>query len=451
MQSPALMTDLYELTMAASYFEHGINGQATFSLFIRDYPAHRNYFVAAGLSDVIDYLSRFKFSESDIDYLHTTGLFKDDFLDYLKGVRFTGELMALPEGTIFFEGEPILEVTGPLLDTQLLETFVINAINLQTMIASKSARVVQAAKGRRVVDFGLRRTQGLEAGLKAARATYITGYAGTSNVLAGKVYGIPVVGTMAHSYITAFEREIDAFRFFARSFPKNTVLLIDTYDTIEGAHKAARVGREMAERGEQLRGVRLDSGDMAALSREVRRILDEEGAGEVLIFASGGFDEYKLAEVLDAGAAIDSFGVGTKVGVSADAPYLDIAYKLVMIEGRPVMKLSKGKKTLVGPKQVHRFLSAEGVMREDVISLRDEVIPGGQPLLTLAMAGGEPVAEAESLETIRERFQTQLAALPDEAKRLREAYRYPVRLSEGLISLQERVQQRIEERELGES
>lgn len=451
MEPRALITDLYELTMAASYFDHGVNGQATFSLFIRDYPANRNYYVAAGLHQVIDYLTRFKFDPCDIDYLRSTGLFKDEFLDYLAGMRFSGDLVALPEGTIFFEGEPILEVTGPLLETQLMETFIINAINLETMIASKSARVMEAAQGRRVVDFGLRRTQGLDAGLKAARATYLTGYAGTSNVLAGKLYGIPVVGTMAHSYVTAFEREIEAMRRFAQSFPENAVLLIDTYDTLEGAHKAAKVAREMTERGQRLRGVRLDSGDMAALSVEVRRILDEEGGEEVLIFASGGFDEYKLAEVIGAGAKIDSFGVGTKVSVSADAPYLDISYKLVMIDNRPVIKLSKGKKTLVGPKQVHRFNDARGIMSHDVISLRDEAVPGGQPLLETVMTAGRPVAEPESLDAIRERFQGQQASLPPAARSLHLDYAHPVRWSEELVSLQEQVEQHIEERELGES
>jgi len=451
MHFEALTTDLYELTMAASYFEHGLNGQATFSLFIRAYPPHRNFFVAAGLADLVEYLESFQFTSSDLDYLHSTKLFKDDFLDYLRTVRFTGRLMALPEGTIFFADEPILEIDGSLLEAQLLESVVINIINLQTMIATKAARVVQAAGGRRVVDFSLRRTQGIEAGLKVARSCYLAGYAGSSNVLAGKLYGVPVVGTMAHSYVAAYEREIEAYRAFVQSFPANAVLLIDTYDTVEGAHKAVKVGREMKERGQRLRGVRLDSGDLVTLSHEVRRVLDEGGFQEALIFASGGFDEYKVSEVLKAGAAIDSFGVGTKVGVSADAPYLDISYKLVMIEGRPVMKLSKGKKTLVGPKQIHRLSDSGGRFHEDILSLREEDVAGGEPLLRRIMDQGLRAAPVEALTDIRDRFQAQLKRLPRNMNDLEASVRYPVRLSEGLSSLQERVEQRIEERELGES
>ena len=449
--SLALMTDLYELTMAASYFDHGRNGRATFSLFIRDYPPHRGYFVAAGLADLVDYLERFRFTSSDIDYLCRTGLFKDDFLDYLKELEFSGRLMALPEGTIFFTHEPLVELDGPLLETQLFESFVINALNLQTMIATKAARSVQAAAGRRVVDFSLRRTQGVEAGLKVARATYLAGFAGTSNVMAGKRYGIPVVGTMAHSYVTAFEREIEAFRSFVGSFPDNAVLLIDTYDTLEGAHKAVKVAREMSRQGKKLRGVRLDSGDMAALSVQVREILDRAGLKETLIFASGGFDEFKLDQVVSQGAVIDSFGVGTKVGVSADAPYLDIAYKLVMIDDRPVIKLSRGKKTLAGPKQVYRFFDDKGMMEQDLLAGRDEEIEDGIPLLKMSMDEGRRLDRPESLDLIRDRFQKQLAALSPAYQDLESAPRYPVNLSPGLAQLQDQVEQRIEESELGES
>lgn len=451
MDSLALMTDLYELTMAASFFENRLCQEATFSLFVRTYPAERNFFVAAGLADVIEYLEGFHFTGADIDYLHSTKIFKDDFLDHLKTLRFTGRLMALPEGRIFFVDEPILEITGPLLEVQLFESFVINAINLQTMIASKAARVVQAAQGRRLVDFSLRRTQGIDAGLKVARATYLVGFAGTSNVLAGQKYGLPIVGTMAHSYVTAFQKEIEAFRAFVRTFPESAVLLIDTYDTIEAAHKAVTVGREMASRGQKLRGVRLDSGDMASLSREVRGILDQGGLKEALIFASGAFDEYKVAQMVEEGAAIDSFGVGTKVGVSADAPYLDTAYKLVMFDGRPVIKLSKGKKTLAGPKQIFRFYDSSGMMKEDVLGQRQESLPSAQPLLEPVMEAGRRLGPPESLEAIRQRFQADFARLPEALKSLSPAPRYPVRLSAGLVSLQEQVEQRLEERELGES
>ena len=445
------MTDLYELTMAASYLDQGIDGRATFSIFIRDFPPNRNYFVAAGLADVVEYLERFRFKPSDIDYLHSVGIFKDDFLDYLKGLRFTGRLLALPEGTAFFTHEPLMEIDGTLLETQLFETYVINALNLQTMIATKAARSIQAAQGRRVVDFSLRRTQGMEAGLKVARATYLAGFAGTSNVLAGKRYGIPVVGTMAHSYITAFEREVESFRAFVRTFPDSTVLLIDTYDTVEGARKAVKVAQEMAQQGHKLRGVRLDSGDMVDLSRKVRSVLDQAGLTDVLIFASGAYDEYKLAQVVRDGAAIDSFGVGTKVGVSADTPYLDVGYKLVKINDRPVIKLSRGKKTLAGPKQVFRRFDDQGRMKEDILAMREETIPEAEPLLKVVMDHGRRVEPVESLQAIRERCRKALKALPADCLELEKKASYPVHLSQGLASLQEQVEQRIEESELGES
>jgi len=272
-------------------------------------------------------------------------------LHYLSTLRFTGDVFAIPEGRIFFKDEPILEITAPIIEAQLVEPFVINVINFQTTIATKASRCVYAARGRKLVDFSLRRTQGVDAGLKVARASYIVGFGGTSNVLAGKLYNIPVFGTMAHSFITSFKKEIDAFRAFSKIFPQNTVLLIDTYDTIIGAHKAAIIGKELLYQGKKLKGVRLDSGDMAPLSKEVRQVFKEAGLNNVMIFASGGFDEYKIAKVLEQGAEIDAFGVGTKMGVSADAPYTDIAYKLVEYDGRPVLKLSMGKKTLVGQKQ----------------------------------------------------------------------------------------------------
>ena len=449
--SSALATDLYELTMAASYFDQGYNPRATFSLFVRSYPRKRGYLVAAGLEDVVSYLESYRFGAEDIAYLESLKLFRREFLDYLATVRFTGELAALPEGSVFFVDEPVVEITGPLLETQLFESYIINAIQFQTMIASKAARVKQAAGSRRVIDFSLRRTQGLEAGVKVARAAYIAGFDGTSNVLAGKIHGLPVVGTMAHSYVIAFEREIDAFRAFVKSFPENSVLLIDTYDPVEGAHKAAQVAREMATEGKRLKGVRLDSGDMAEISRKVRRVLDEAGFPEAAIFASGGFDEFKVDGVVAAGGAVNSFGVGTKVGVSADAPYLDIAYKLVMVDGRPVMKLSPGKKTLVGPKQIHRSFGPDGRMSADVICLRDEELPGGEKLLVEVMSSGRRNAAPESLMDMRRRYEAQAARLPEGVRHLERPDRYPVRLSDGLSGLQQQVEHKLEERELGES
>ncbi|NVL91138.1 MAG: nicotinate phosphoribosyltransferase, partial [Desulfobacterales bacterium] len=303
--------------MAASYFENGMAAPATFSLFVRKYPPNRTYFVAAGLEDLLEYAANFRFSESDLAYLDDTGIFSHDFLHYLKNVRFTGSIRALREGEIFFKDEPILEVTAPIIVAQILETFVINAVNLQSMIATKAARCIHTASGRSLVDFSLRRTHGIDAGLKVARSSYIAGFAATSNVLAGKLYGIPIAGTMAHSYISSFGDEIEAFRAFARSFPEKSILLIDTYDTVAGARKAAVVGQEMAKQGNKLLGVRLDSGDMTTLSRQVRKILDEAGLQNVEIFASSGFDEYKIAGTIKEGAKIDAFGVGTRMGVSA--------------------------------------------------------------------------------------------------------------------------------------
>ena len=441
MISPAerfeLLTDLYELTMAASYFENSMVEPATFSLFIRNYPHGRSYFVAAGLEQVLDYVANFHFSESDLAYLDRTGLFSDDFLEYLKTMRFTGSIYGLAEGEVFFIDEPILEVTAPIIEAQILETFVINTASLQSMIATKAARCVHAARGRRLVDFSLRRSQGIDAGLKVARSTYIAGFVATSNVLAGKLYGIPISGTMAHSYISSFEDEIEAFRAFARSFPKKTILLIDTYDTVAGARKAAIVGQEMAKEGHKLLGVRLDSGDMTLLSQQVRNVLDEAGLRDVEIFASSGFDEYKIARTLKEDARIDAFGVGTKMGVSADAPYFDMAYKLVQYGERPIMKLSTGKVNLAGGKQVFRKTDHQGQFLEDIIGTRDETIEAACPLLEPVMQDGKLLRKHPSLEEIRERFRKNFAALDEKYKTLDGAHLYPVKLSARLSALQE--------------
>jgi nicotinate phosphoribosyltransferase len=447
----ALLTDLYQLTMAACYFDQEMQGEATFSLFIRKYPARRSYFVAAGLSEALQYLETLRFTGEDLAYLASTGLFAARFLDFLQGVRFTGEVWAQPEGSIFFEDEPILEVSAPILEAQLAETFIINAVSLQTMIATKASRSVLAAGGRPLVDFSLRRTQGSDAGLKVARASYLAGFAGTSNVLAGKIYGMPIFGTMAHSYITSFPREIEAFRVFARNFPTITTLLIDTYDNIAGAKHAVTVAKEMEARGQRLEFVRLDSGDMAAISQEVRRLLDDNGLNYVRILASGSFDEDKITRVLTDGAKIDAFAVGTKMGVSADAPYFDIAYKLVRYADEPVMKLSTGKVTLVDKKQVFRFFDDQGAMQQDTIALRRETVPSGAPLLQPVMAGGRITRPLPTLTESREYFRDQLARLPEAHKALQDPAPYPVSLSPGLKELQSRVVQQIRHRELGEN
>jgi nicotinate phosphoribosyltransferase len=447
----ALLTDLYQLTMAACYFDQGMNEEATFSLFIRKYPEHRGYFVAAGLAEALNYLETLRFGDDDLAYLEATGLFQAKFLEHLKTVRFTGSVHALPEGSIFFKNEPLLEVSAPILEAQLAETFIINAVSFQTLIATKASRSVHAAQGRPLIDFSLRRTQGTDAGLKVARASFLAGFLGTSNVLAGKTYGLPVFGTMAHSYITSFANEIDAFRVFSQVFPRSTTLLIDTYDNITGAQNAVQVAKEMEARGERLQFVRLDSGDMAAISKEVRKVLDDSGLPHVRILASGGFDEFKIARLLADGAKIDSFAVGTKMGVSADAPYFDIAYKLVKYAGRPVMKLSTGKVTLVDKKQVWRHFDDQGRMLRDVISLRDEEVAGATPLLQPVMRGGKTLGPLPPLKEARQYFGAQFANLPEPYKDLEAPALYPVDLSPGLRGLQARVEQRLLKRELGES
>ena len=430
-----LFADLYELTMAASYFDRHMQGNATFSLFVRA-SAARNFFVAAGLEAVLDALACFAFSDKEIAYLKETGLFGDEFLSFLKTLRFKGTIFAIPEGSIFFADEPVLEVTAPIIQAQIIETFLLNTIGSQSLFASKGARCVHAADGRPLIDFSLRRTQGQDAGLNVARSTYISGFAGTSNVLAGQRYGLPVSGTMAHSYISAFEHEIDAFRAYAAIFPDHSVFLVDTYDTIEGAGQAVRVGLEMKKQGHALRGVRLDSGDMIDLSCRVRDILDKAGLAEVKIYASSGFDEFKIHELLTNGARIDAFGVGTKVGSCADEPYLDVVYKLVKLNDRLVRKLSPGKKTLAGEKQVFRKTDADGSYSGDIIGLRDEAIDGTSPLLSRVMHQGKRVGPPPALADIRAAFKSNFSALPDIYKSLHQKHPYPVKLSEGLVMAQ---------------
>jgi nicotinate phosphoribosyltransferase len=431
-----LFTDLYELTMAASYFAHGVFDTATFSLYIRDVYETRNYFVAAGLEQVLDELAAFKFSGQDISYLQSTGRFSKHFLDYLRQLRFTGDIHAMPEGTVFFANEPVMEVTAPIIEAQLIETFVLNTIGFQTMIASKAARCFHASAGRPLIDFSLRRTQGQDAGIKVARSTFIAGFTATSNVLAGKIYGIPISGTMAHSYVSAFDSEHDAFFAYADTFPDHSIFLIDTYDSIEGARHAAVVAKEMQKKGHKLIGVRLDSGDMVNLSQEVRKIFDAAGLSDVKIFASSGFDEFKISKVISEGAAIDAFGVGTKVGVSADAPFVDVVYKMVRFKDRNVRKLSPGKVTLAGEKQVFRKSDQNGRYLEDIIGQRDEVIDEGKPLLEKVMESGQLLRPHPQLQLLQERFKENFAALDDEYKSIQDHKAYPVNLSTRLQNLQ---------------
>ena len=439
----ALLTDFYQLTMAQSYFESGKLKPATFSLFIRSYPRNRGYFVAAGLADVLKFLEQFSFDRSAIDYLRSRGMFTDEFLDFLRDLRFTGDVWAIPEGRLFFKDEPVLEVTAPIVEAQLVETFIINQINLQSLIATKAARCLHAARGRVVVDFSLRRTHGIDAGMKVARASYLAGFAGTSNVKAGEQYGIPIVGTMAHSFVSSFENELDAFRAFVTSFPNNSILLIDTYDTVSGAQNAVQIAGEMAARGQRLQGVRIDSGDLVKLAFEVRRIFDAAGFPEVKIVGSGGLDEYDLADYSAAKVPYDSYGVGTKMGTSADAPWTDIAYKLVEYDNRGVLKLSKGKVSSPGKKQVFRAYDNGGWLRKDVITLRDEKLPDTEPILKKVMAGGKTIAPTQSLDEARSTFLTDFQRLPDPIKAISHPATYPVELSAELTAAREKIESEI--------
>ncbi len=437
-ENMSLFTDFYELTMCASYFDNKNFEPATFDLFIRRLPENRSYFLFTGLEQALQYLQRIKFTEEHLAYLKKQG-FKEDFLDYFRGFKFTGDVWAVPEGTVAFPNEPLIRVTAPIIEAQLVETFLLNSVNLQTMIATKASRVVHAAKGKSVIEFGLRREPGIDAGMKVARSSYIAGCQGTSNVLAGQAYGIPVFGTMAHSFIMSYPKEIDAFRAFAKTFPNKSTLLIDTYNEISGAEKAAVVAKELEAKGFRLGGVRLDSGDLAQTSKKVRKILDGQGLDYVKIFASGDLDEFKIEELLGKGAKIDSFGVGTKMGTSADRPYLDVIYKLcetMMADGSfsPIMKLSKDKITLPGRKQVYRFRDAVGNFEKDIIALSDEKVQG-EPLLVKVMEKGKLIYKLPPLSIIRATAEENLAKLPEEYKALTGAPVYPVELSRNLLNL----------------
>jgi len=450
-ENMSMFTDFYELTMCASYFDNERFEPATFDLFIRRLPPNRSYFLFAGLEQVLLFLEKVRFNEEHIDFLKKQG-FKDDFLDYLRHFKFTGEVWAIPEGTIAFPNEPLIRVTAPIIEAQLIETFILNTVNLQTTIATKASRVVSVTKDRPVIEFGLRREHGTDAGMKVARGSYIAGCSGTSNVLAGMKYGIPIFGTMAHSFVMLFEKEIDSFRAFAKTFPDKSTLLIDTFDDIRGAEKAAIVAKELEEMGFKLGGVRLDSGDLVDISKKVRELLDKNGLKYVKIFASGDLDEYEIEELLKRGAKIDAFGVGTRMGTSEDRPYVDIIYKLCEKmnekgEFSPIMKLSKGKVTLPGRKQVFRFKDEGGNFVKDIIALEDEKI-NGEPLLVKVMEKGKILCDLPSLEEIRKKALESLSRIPEKYKRLKGAPRYPVELSPGLRRLMKELRGRLEKVEV---
>jgi nicotinate phosphoribosyltransferase len=438
----ALLTDLYELTMAASYVAHGLDEPATFDLFVRSLPAERAFLVMCGLEQALDYLEGFHFPPAALDYLGSLGIFDRRFLDRLATLRFTGEVWAMPEGEVCFAEEPLMRLTGPLVEVQLAETFLLNCLGFQTLVASKAARVALACGERSFVDFSARRDHGADAALKAARAAYVGGAAATSNVLAGMAYGIPLGGTMAHSYVMRFGDEAEAYRTFARVFPRNATLLIDTYDTEEGARIVARVATELRTEGISIRAVRLDSGDVAALSRSVRHILDAAGHRDIEIFASGDLDEHAIAALLAGGAPIDGFGVGTRLGTSADVPSLPVVYKLVEDVTGPKIKIAPHKTTQPGRKQVYRV---EGTSDpHDVVALGEEQPPAGsRPLLEHAITGGRRVRAPEPLAAIRARRAEAVERLPEHVRGLGPVEPpYPVRLSAGLTALIERLRMR---------
>ena len=406
----ALFTDLYELTMLQVYFDQGMRETATFDLFFRRLPPGRNYLLACGLADALEYLETLRFGEDDVAYLRTLGCFSEPFVRSLLEFRFGGDVYAVPEGTPVFPNEPLLQIEAPLPEAQLAETFLINQIHFQTLAASKAARVVHAARGRTVVDFALRRMHGTDAGRAGARAFYVAGVDATSNVLAGKRYGIPLAGTMAHSFVQAFDDEREAFRAFLKSFPGST-LLVDTYDTLEGVRRAIELVREHGS-AFHVRGVRLDSGDLNALARETRDLLDRAGLASLEIFASGNLDEDAIARLVAQEAPIDGFGVGTRMGVSADAPYLDMAYKLSGYAGRGRIKLSPHKANLPGPKQIFRT-ERGGRAAGDVLALRGEAVPGRPLLVPVMRAGRRTAAGATGLAEARQRAREELARLPE--------------------------------------
>src|SRR5215831_14809479 len=435
----ALFVDLYELTMSASYAAHDLDQPATFDLFARHLPPGRGYLVSCGLDPALDYLEQLHFGRETLDYLGSLGLFDDSFLSLLATLRFTGEVRAVPEGELVFPNEPILQVTAPLVEAQLVETFLLNCIGYQTMIATKAARVATASGGRTFVDFSPRRDHGTDAAIKTARASHVGGAAGTSLVLAGQEYGLELSGTMAHSYVMRFDNQADAFLTYARDFPGRAIFLIDTYDTEQGARTVVEVAAKL-EPELRPRGVRLDSGDIDRLSRSVRAILDEGGLEDVLIFASGDLDEYRIAELTSAGAPIDAFGVGTQLGTSGDAPHVPVVYKLVEDASGPKVKLSTDKVTLPGRKQVFRLTGDGGALHSDVLALEGETIADGRPVLRPVMRNGRRLEPAEPLDALRDRCRAAVAALPERLRSLTpDPPPYEVRTSPELDALVRRL------------
>ncbi len=436
----ALLTDLYEFTMSNVYVKRNISSKrAVFEFFVRP-SSKRNFYIFAGLEQLLALVEDFRFSEERIDYLRSLNLFSKEFLEYLRGFKFTGNIYSLKEGEFFFANEPVVVVEAPLTQAQILETMIINTVQLQTMIATKAIRCYLASKGKYLVDFSLIRPQVTYAILKAAIAAYIGGFAATSNVLAGEKFGIPITGTMAHSFILSFGDEKEAFRAFAEMYPENVIFLIDTFDVIKGVYNAIEVAKEMRIR---LKGVRIDSGDLVKFSKEVRKILDENGFTDTKILASGGIDEYEILKLEENKAPIDAYGVGTKLVVSADAPYLDCAYKLVEIDKRPVMKLSSKKITLPFKKQIFRYYDKGGRFLKDVVGMFEENLDG-KPLLQKVVDNGKVVYKPEDLQTVRERAINGLSILPDELLDIENSKTYIPFISDKLQTETEKVKKALE-------
>ncbi|APE30210.1 nicotinate phosphoribosyltransferase [Halomonas aestuarii] len=433
----ALLTDLYQLTMTQAYWKEAMHERATFSLFFRRLPPTRRFMLACGQQHAAALLSRLRFGDDALARLSGTGLFDPDFLDWLSTWRFEGDIWTLPEGTPVFANEPLMEVEAPIAQAQLLESLMMNLVQLETVLASKAVRVVMAARGRPVVDFGMRRMHGVDAAVRGVRAYRTAGLAGTSNVLGGLRHDLALNGTMAHSYILAHGNEREAFRAFARHYP-GTTLLVDTHDTLEGVQKVVELMRE--EPGLGVKAIRLDSGDLGELARGSRRLLDDAGHEEVKIVASSGLDEMQIDTLLEDGAPIDAFGVGTQMGVSADAPVIDLSYKLVEYAGEPRVKHSPGKINLPCRKQLYRRQDDRGRYLGDILALRDEPVDAGEPLLRpLVQAGRLVEAEMALADDARERVADALPRFPEDVRRLEAGESdYPVTLSPGLERLASR-------------
>ena len=439
----ALLTDLYQLNMVQAYLDHGETKTAVFEFFVRKLPARRGFLLAAGLEQALAFLETLRFSAAEIAWLEGTWRFGKNLLDYLGAFRFAGDVHAMPEGTVFFADEPILRVTAPLPQAQFVESRLINILHFQSLIATKAARMMLAAPNKALVDFGMRRAHGAEAGLMAARASYIAGFAGTATVLAGQDFGIPLYGTMAHSFIEAFDDETAAFAAFAKARPQNLVLLLDTYDTEAAARKVVALAPKLEAAGISIRGVRLDSGDLVALAKSVRKILDAGGLGEVTIFASGGLDEDALAAMVKANAPIDGLGVGTSLTTSADVPNLDCVYKMQEYAGLARRKRSAKKATWPGRKQMWRRYDADGRMAGDLLGL-DGDAHSGEKLIALVMQNGRRLQPAASLDEIRRRAARELERLPEPLRRLDPGMTYPVEVTDELKRLAAEVDRRLE-------